>query len=181
MEKRGWFYVAFVGLGLSVISLFTTIVTYVTTDSKVLRFNIIDLIGGNKDFDHYVLNQYTGPILWNITGAVTAILAVLAVAALLCAGIGLMTLRAQRPNTWQFVLTILGLAGVAIPSIVLIICVIAFGGYFEGTIGFGLAPVITPIAMIVCIAAVIRRRNTVQEQLQRELEAKGMIWKPRDL
>ena len=36
----------------------------------------------------------------------------LVIAAILCALLGLFTLRAQRPNTWQFVLTIAGLIGV---------------------------------------------------------------------
>jgi len=132
MEKRGWFYVAFIGLGISVISLFMTIITYVSRDGHSFYFNIIDILGGSSTFDYYVLNQYK-------------------------------------------------LIGVAVPSLVLILCVLVFGGYFDGKIGFGLAPVITPAAMIVCICAVIRRKNHVQEQLQRELEAKGKIWKPRDL
>lgn len=180
MTKKTWFYVSMGGVVVSILSLLTPIITYRPTGGELYQFNIIDLLCDPESFEYTVLRQYNGPVVWRITGEISAVLAVIAVAAVLCAVIGLVTLKAQRPNTWQFILTIVGLVGVAVPSEVLLVCILGFGWYFDGSIGFGPAPIITPIAMLVCIAAVVRRKNRVAEEIRRELEAEGMIWTPTD-
>lgn len=180
MNKKNWFYIAIACVAVSVASLFTSIITYTTASGTRYSFSIVDLIGGSADFE-IVYKQYKGPVVWNITGAITTVLALVAVLAILCSVIGLVTLRAQRPNTWQFILTLVGLAGVAFPSIVLFICVLGYGKYYSGTIRCGISPVITPIAMIICIAVVVRRKNKLAEELRKEAEAKGLIWEAKDL
>ena len=70
---------------------------------------------------------------------------------------------------------------VTVPSVVFIVCVIGYGKYFPGTLSIGPASIITIISMIVCIMAVIRRKNKVAEELKKELEAKGFIHKGRSL
>lgn len=45
----------------------------------------------------------------------------------------------------------------------------------------GISLIITPIAMVICMLAVMRRKNVVAEQARREAEAAGLIWKAGDL
>ncbi len=180
MEKKKWFYVAISGLLVSILSLFTSIITYTAPGGRSTSYSLQDLLTSNSFRDN-VLSQYTGPVLWEMGGATVSLLAFLAVAAVLCAVVGLLTLRAQRPNTWQFVLTVAGLAGTAFPSFLVLLAVALSGDYFYGTISCGIAPIVTPIAMVVCIRAVIRRRNKVLEELRAELEAEGLVFQAGDL
>ena len=181
-ERKGWFYLAVGCLIVSLISLFLPIIRY--TDSIIdYQFNIIDLVKGNSSFEFLVLEEYTGPVLWKITDFTVSVLAVIAVVSLFLAVAGLITLRAQRPNTKQFVLTIIGLIGVSIPSVTVIICVLSFGHYYSdgGFLSLGIAPIISPIALLISIGAVIRRKNKVEEEMRKEAEEKGLIWKAGDL
>ena len=173
-KKMIWFIIAISCVVISILSLFMSIITYTTEDGHMkYSFSILDLIGQSSEFEKYILKEYKGPVVWDITGAITAVLAIFVVAGILCAIMGLITLRAQRPNTWQFILTITGLIAVAFPSIVLIVCVLGYGKYYAGTIGFGIAPIITPIAMITCIIVVVRRKNKLAEELRENLKQKG--------
>ena len=181
MDKRKFYYIAIACLLVSLVSLFFPVITFVNNEGNKFSYSVISLVSNSQDFEKNVLMRYFGNVVWDINGGITIVLVVVFVAALLCAVIGLLTLRAQRPNTWQFILTIIGLIGVAIPSAVLIIGVLGYGKYFRGKLSFGPAPVITIISMIVCICAVIRRKNVVAEQLRKELEAKGLIRKGGDL
>ena len=180
MNKKQWFYIALACVVISVLSLFTSIITYTAPNGVAQSYSLIDLLQGNA-FRDDVLSQYNGPVLWRMGGATVSILAFMAVAALACAVIGLVTLRAQRPNKWNFVLTLVGLVGTAFPSFLVILAVLLSNNFFTGKISCGLSPVITPVAMVICIYVVIRRRNKVLEQLRKEMEAKGLIWQAGDL
>ena len=184
MNKKTWFYVAISCVAVSVLSLFLSVVSYTTTGGtsglKKSSYSIIDLIFGTE-FRKEVLAQYTGPVLWKMGGATVSILALVAVGALLCAVIGLITLRKQRPNRWNFVLTFIGVVGTAFPSFLIILAVFLSKKYFVGTVSCGISPIITPIAMVICMLAVMRRKNAVAEQARREAEAAGLIWKAGDL
>ena len=175
-EKKTWFLVAMGSLLISIVSLLLPVITY-----NGYGFNILALIGGDRRFESLVLNSYRGPVLWDLTGFSVSILAILAVAALVCAFVGLFTLRAQRPNTRNFILTIVGLIGVAVPSITVIFSVLALGRYYPGGLGIGIAPIISPIAIGICIYTVIRRKNKVAEEIRKEVEKKGLIWEAGDL
>lgn len=175
-ENMTWFYVALVGIGISLLSLFQPVLMYAR-----VGFNIVDLIKGDDLFNQYVLANYWGPVYWYITPTTITILALLAIVALACAIIGLLTLRTQRPNKKNFVLTIIGLVGIMIPSLTAIVCVVVLGDYFDGNLRLGLAPIISPIAIIVSIAAVIRRKNKAAEALRKEVEKKGLIWEAKEL
>lgn len=180
MDKKKWFYVAIGYLIISILSLFTSIITYTSPAGRTTSYSLTDLLQGSE-FRDDVLSQYTGPVLWKMGGSTVNLLAVLAVAAVVCALVGLLTLRAQYPNTWQFVLTLTGLVGTAIPSFLVILAVILSKNCFLGSISCGLAPLVTPVAMAVCIRAVIRRRNKVLEELRAEAEARGLIRQAGDL
>lgn len=176
----GWFYLAIGCVAASLLSMFLPIITYKQGNLK-FNFNIIDLVGGNSDFDYYVLECYEGPVVWKITSAITSVLAIIAIVALICAIVGIVTLRAQRPNTKQFVITLAGLVGILIPSFVIIIIVLVYGRFYDGTLSLGIAPIIAPIALGTSMGAVVRRKNKVAEELRKELEEKGLIWRAGDL
>lgn len=180
MERKKWFYLAIFCILVSILSLFTSIITYTAPSGMVTSYSLPDLLQGTE-FRDDVLSQYTGPVLWAMDGATVSILAVLAVASVVCALVGLLTLRAQYPNTWQFVLTLAGLAGTTVPSFLVILAVLLSKNYFRGSISGGLAPLVTPVAMAVCIQAVIRRRSKVLEQLRANAEAQGLIRQAGDL
>lgn len=165
---------------ISVLSLFTSIIVF-RTENDVYRFNIIDFVGNSSEFDDVVRQRYNGPVILDVTESTVVIFALVVIAAVFCALLGLLTLRAQRPNTWQFVFTIAGLIGVTIPSLVVIIIVLGYGKYYDGVISFGLAPLITPVTMIICIGTVVRRKNKVAEELRKEMERKGLIQQAGDL
>lgn len=178
--KKGWFYLALGCIAVSLLSLFLPIFQYdLGTMSK--KFNIIDLVNGNSDFNYYVITQYSGPVIWNIKPETVSILSVIAIAALICAVVGLITLRAQRPNTKNFVLTIIGMIGILLPSVTAIVCVVGLGKYYNGSLSLGIAPIISPIAIFISVGAVIRRKNKVAEELRKEVEKKGLIQKAGDL
>lgn len=178
--RMGWFYVAIGCVAISLLSMFLPIITY-REGSLYFNFNVIDLVVGNNNFNYYVLEKYQGPVVWKITSEITSSLAIVAVAALVCAIVGLITLRVQRPNTKQFIITFVGLVGISIPSIIIIVIVLMYGQYYAGTLSFGAAPIVSPIALIISMGAVIRRKNKVAEELRKEVEEKGLIWKAGDL
>ena len=181
MEKKKWFWTAIVLVAVSVVSLFVSVMMFTTVEGTRYTFTILDIIASSNEFDDYVIHNYYGPVIWDISETMAAVLAVIAAVAIVLAVVGLITLRAQRPNTWQMILTIAGLAGTAVPSLVLIICVLIYGKYFDGNIGLGIAPLITPAAMAACIAVVVRRKNKLAEMLRKEMMAQGKIWKAGDL
>ena len=174
-NKKRWLYTAALMLLLSVASSFLPVLSYRTQDGQVYRYNLIQLIQGG-DFTRQVLYGYTDTVYWEINEAWVTAIAVISVLSLLCAVIGLFTLRQQRPNIMQFWLTMVGLAGTSLPALLVLFAVLVFQKGFPGTLSIGLYPVIAPVAAIICVAAVYRRKNKYQEELRRELQARGKIW-----
>ena len=122
-----------------------------------------------------MLNDYTGPVLYTFRGPDVAALAVLAIAAVVCALAGLALIGTQYPQRWQFRLTFAGLAGTAAPSLLILLGVFLSEDYFRGTLSCGAAPVITPLAMLICILAVAQWQNAAQKAVIDELIAEGMM------
>ncbi len=178
MNKENWFKVAIAGLAVSVFSLFTTIIRYESTAGEVYKYSIVELIK-NDDFSKRVLNQYTGKVLWHMDGTVIVGLVILMVVSLICAIVSLITLRAQYPNKRQFILAIVSLIGVAFPSFLVILAVMLSEKYFIGTISCGMAPIISPVAIIICIIAVVKRKNKVDKDLKER--TKNLIWEAGEL
>lgn len=174
-NKKRWLYTAALMLLLSVASSFLPVLSYRTQDGQVYRYNLIQLIQGG-DFTRQVLYGYTDTVYWEINEAWVTAFAVISVLSLLCAVIGLFTLRQQRPNIMQFWLTMVGLAGTSLPALLVLFAVLVFQKGFPGTLSIGLYPVIAPVAAIISVAAVYRRKNKYQEELRRELQARGKIW-----
>ena len=180
MENQQWFVVAMSGVVVAIASLFLPIITY-TTQGVTYTFNIVDFVGQKPNVNTVLVAGWVPPSSFKIDGVLAGFLGLLAVAAVLCAVIGLITLRAQRPNTPQFALTVAGLIGVMIPSVIAIVLVLAFGNHYTGDIALGIAPIISPIAMVLSIAAVFRRKNRVAEQAKQDLLARGLLRRGGDL
>lgn len=174
MKKKIWFYIALSCLAVIGLSMLVSVVIYIDEAGTVTNYNLANLIF-QQDFMNNVLWWYTGPVLWKMQGATIPVLTLIAAVSLICAVGGLLTLRVQRPNRWQFRLTILGLAGTCIPSLLVILAAVMSEAWFPGRIIPGVSPILTPLAMGLSIYVVVRRRNVVQEQLQAELRAKGLI------
>lgn len=182
-DKGVWFYVALACVIVSILALFLPIFKY-GSGKNVKSFNIVDLISGNEDFVNSILRGYHGPFEVDITGGMVTVMAVVVVISLVLAIIGLITLRVQRPNTINFVITIIGLIGIMVPSILALVVVVGLGKYYPQPIAIGIAPIIAPIAIIICIIVVIRRKTKLtaeQKRLQMEVEEKGLIQKAGDL
>ena len=177
--KWAWLVTASGTLVISVVSLFLPILTYRTISGTVYRYNLLGLLEGD-DFTNTVLAGYTGPVYWRINDMWVTLLTVISVASLVCAIVGLVTLRQQRPNTKQFWLTIIGLIGTCLPAFLVLIAVPLYRDGFPGTLSYGIYPVIAPIATLISVLAVYRRKNKVQEELRKELEAQGKIRKADD-
>ena len=103
------------------------------------------------------------------------ILAVLAVLAIILAFIGVITMSLQRPNTWQFVMALVGIIGTALPAIIVIIAAPVSQRYLPGTFSFGVYPIITPIAMILCMITVTKKHKKTQAEIRAAEKAKGLI------
>ena len=81
----------------------------------------------------------------------------------------------QRPNTWQFVLALVGIIGTAIPAIIVIIAAPVSQQFLPGTFQFGVYPIITPIAMVLCMITVTQKHKRTQAELRAAEKAKGLI------
>ena len=67
------------------------------------------------------------------------------------------------------------------PSVIIFICIVALKDYYLGTIACGIYPIVSPIAMIACIAAATKMRRRNIEYRKKLKEAEGLIFRGGDL
>lgn len=176
-----WLLPTLACLLLSVASLFLSILTYVYPDGEKAFFNLIAFIEPSEDLVD-ILATYTGPYGMNISERVLTVLAALAVLAILAAFAGVITMSMQRPNTWQFIMTLFGIVGTAIPALIVIVAAPVSQQYLPGTFRFGAYPIVTPIAMIACFLQVNwRRRQVMRWKKSDEAVKSGLIQRGGDL
>ena len=181
MKNNTWFLIALGSLAVSILSLFTSIISYkLPGTSTVHHYSIIDLFQGSRFVDE-VLRGYEGRVLWRIDAGAVRALAFLALAALILSLTGICTMRAQRPRTWQFVMAVAGLAGTAIPSFLVLFAVLQSRRGFRGDLRCGIAPLIMPAAAVISIVAVTWRRNRALQEMERQARAQHLIWEAGDL
>lgn len=179
---KNWLLAAWICLIFSIIAMvFMPIVTYTSSNGVETSFPIQLLLTNGEFFSQFVLNDYNGPVLIRFQGIAVTGLAVVAILAVACAIMGLVLIWSQRPRSWQYRLTFIGLVGVAVPSLLILLGVCLSGRYFNGTLRCGAAPVITPIAMIISIVAVAQRKNRSKEALEAKLIAEGKMMRGGDL
>ena len=157
----------------SVASVFLPVLTYQYPNGMESGFNIVGFIQPVELGK--ILGTYTGSFVVNIGRGFVTILAVGAVLAIIAAFVGVITMSLQRPNTWQFVLALVGIIGTAIPSILVFLAVVLSNNYFPGTFHFGVYPIVTPIAMVLCMITVTRKHKKTQAEIRAAEKAKGLI------
>lgn len=180
MKKNGWLALSLACLTVSVLSLFTTVVAYTDIHGIVTTYNVIDLLG-YKDFAEQVMFHYTGTLFLSVQDSMVIVITAIGVAAILLALVGVVTMSLQRRNRWPFVLALLGIVGTAIPSLTILGATLLSRDYFNGTISGGIYPIVTPIAMVVCLITVTRKRKRTLEELLAAERAEGLIRRAGDL
>jgi len=115
-----------------------------------------------------VLSQYTGSFALPIEKQHIPVFATVAVLSIVAAFVGVITMSTQRPNFWQFILTMAGLIEILIPSVLLFIIAFSLINYFPGSFKFGAYPIITPFTMGICMYMVTRKHKLTQEEIKAE-------------
>lgn len=180
MKRNGWVVISLVCLAASIVSLFTTVIVYADGGMRT-TYNIIDLIL-YQDFADSVLSYYSGQAFLGISDGLVAVLAVIGVAAIICSLIGIITMRGkQYRDLWPFVLALVGLIGTMIPSVAIVLGIVLSQQFFPGTISCGIYPIVTMIAMIVCIITVTWRRKSTKEERMAAKRAGDKIHRAGDL
>ncbi len=179
MNRKLWLSVTLVCLLFSVGSLFLPILTYVYPNGSVQAFNLFRFLDPAEL--GRVLSQYTGTVALAIEEGDIPFFAVAALLAIVAAFAGVITMSAQRPNTWQFVMAMFGLIGTLIPSVLLFVVVLSSYNYFPGTFQFGAYPVVTPLSMGICMYMVTRKHRLTKEEIRAEELAAQYLRAPGDL
>lgn len=175
-----WLLPVLTCIAASVVSMFLPVLTYVYPNGREVSFNVLSFAKQSENLLD-ILDTYTGPFEVYIDKVWLTILALLAALAIVLAFVGVITMSLQRPNTWQFVMTLVGLIGTAIPAIIVVIAAPISQWHLPGTFIFGAYPIITPIAMILCMITVTRKHKKTQAEIQAAERAKGLIRSGGDL
>lgn len=153
-------WIALLWLLLGILSMFLSVVSYTAPDGEKTRYALQDLIDGQR-FSQEVLRQYTGSFKLEIGSWVLTLLCFLAVCAIVAALFGILILSRQRPARWPFVMTVLGVIGTAIPALLILFATLLSASAFPGKIAPGAYPIVTPIAVLLCLLLVTRERKRV--------------------
>ena len=175
-----WLMPVLICLLASILSVFMPVLTYVYPNGNTVGFNILDFTKPSQELID-ILWTYQGPMGMDVDDVWMVILAVLAVLAIIAAFAGVITMSRQRPNTWQFVLALVGIIGTAVPAILIMIAVLFSQQYFPGVFRFGIYPIITPVAMVMCMITVTQKHRRTQAEKLAEEKAKGLIRPAGDL
>lgn len=173
---------SYVSLAIAIFSVFTTIIGY-TNESGVHRtFSLRDFLASNgNDFDSFVSWEYTGTVYWNIDIGIIRVFAVIGIIAVVCAIVGVSMVSKQKENAGSFALALIGLLGTMAPSVLILICVVIMRNSYMGTISCGIYPIVSPIAMIVCIIATTQMHRRNIEYRKKLKDAEGLIFRGEDL
>ncbi len=166
----------------SVLSLFLPVLVYETDCPCCHRcpgtysasFNIISFAAQSLELQD-ILADYSGPLHMNIDRVWLTLLAILAVLAIVAALVGVCTMSLQRPNKWQFIMALGGIIGTAIPAFIVLLAVVLSQEYFPGTFRCGVYPIVTPVAMVMCMLTVTKKHKRTQEEILAAERAKDLI------
>lgn len=173
--------IAYSGLAVAVLSAFTTIVGYTNRSGVHRTFNLLDFLTDASGIGSFVFKEYVGRTLVFYESWQLFVLIALGAAAIVCAFVGLLRLSNQTDNQLSFVLTLVGLIGTMAPSVVIFVCIVALKDNYLGTISCGIYPIVSPIAMIVCLCATTQMRKRNIEYRKKLKEADGLIFRGGDL
>lgn len=173
--------IAYSGLLISILSAFTTIIGYTNKMGQHHAFSLLDFLSDADLIGSFVFKEYTGTVYVQFEGEKVLLLVFLGAVAIFCAFSGLNRLSKQTDNTISFVLTLFGLIGTMIPSLAILFLVAALKDYYLGAISYGIYPIVSPIAMIVCIAAATQMRRKNNEYREKLKETEGLMFMGGDL
>lgn len=173
--------IAYSGLIISILSAFTTIVGYTNRAGAHRSFSLVDFLNDAESFESFVLKEYAGKVYVQFEPWYLFALIALRAIAIVCAFVGLIRLSKQTDNQLSFVLTIAGLIGTMAPSVITFICIVALKANYLGTITCGIYPIVSPIAMLACIAATAKMRRRNIEYREKLKGAEGLIFRGGDL
>ncbi|MCI6958025.1 MAG: hypothetical protein SPI15_00330 [Candidatus Faecousia sp.] len=186
VRNKNWVFLSAGALVLSLLSLFLPVVTYTTGIGRGVThsYNIVQLLDG-ESFVENVLGEYHGSFLFGLSaGAANAILVLLCVigaAAIPLSAVGLRSMAKQYESAWPFRLTLTGILCTAIPAVALLIAVMMSGAQFPGDLRPGAYLFVTPAAMAVSCATVVKRHRLTQEELRIRKAAAAYIRPAGDL
>lgn len=170
MKRGTWLAIALTLLMVSLVSMLLPVLTYELNGREVASFNVLDIAEQSLELTA-ILSTYTGQLSLDIDPWVATLLAVLAGASVVAAFAGVITVSAQRPNRWQYMMAMTGLVGTLIPSVVIYVILILSIRYFPGTFRCGVYPIVTPIAMGICVYMVTHRYRHSRAQLYAQMAA----------
>ena len=155
-----WLWVALFWIVISVASMFISIVSYRTPEGVRTTYAIQHLIDGDT-FSKEVLSHYTARTRLNVGPWALTALCVLGVGAIVAALTGLLLMSKQKSVRWPFVMTLIGAIGTAVPALAILVGTVLSINYFPGRMSPGFYPIITPIAVAICLVIVIRERRRI--------------------
>lgn len=173
--------IAYSGLIIAILSAFTTIVGYTNAAGVHKTFSLIDFLADADGFGSFIFSEYTGKAYVAYQPWQLFVLIALGAIAIVCAFTGLMKLSRQTDNKASYILTIIGLLMTMVPSVILFIEFTALKNRYLGTISCGIYPIVSPIAMIICIATATKMRRRNIEYRKKLKEAEGLIFRGGDL
>ena len=184
-KKKTWMYTAIGAIVLSVVSLLFPIIIYRSYRSGITSgYNFFQLFN-TDEFNRIVFYEYTGDFLRGMTESETGfwiiLLCLVGIIAIALAFVGIRMMSKQYESVAPFRMTICGLIGTAIPSIVLLILFIVSQNQYAGTMYLGPYVFITPITMVIACLAVTNKYRLNQEEAKAQAEAKAYIRPAGDL
>ena len=184
-KKKRWIYLSVGGICLSLLSLLFPIVIYQSgiNKSEIVSFNFFGLLNGG--FAYYILSEFTGRSLFQVSGTtgdlITVLASFLGVGSIFLSFFGIRSMSKQRESVWSFRLTILGMIGTMIPAVTLFALFFISKRYLRGTVSLGAYAFITPVAMIISCIAVANRHFLTRQELALQKEAENYIFPAGDL
>ena len=172
--------IAYICIAVSILSMFTTVISYTNSKGIYKTFSILDFWTSN-DYDTFVSSEYIGVVYWSVPISVIRVFALVAVVAEIFAIVGLSTLSQQKERIWPLVLTIAGLIGTMAPSLLIWFAVFLLRDGYPGTIKIGIYPVVSILAKAISISAAVMvyKRNIKFRISRNSVEAEGLMFPPR--
>lgn len=182
LKKHKLTILAYISLAVSILSVFTTVIGYTNSEGVHRIFTLVDfLLPNGNGFDSFVSCEYTGYVYMYVDISIIHIFVALGVVAIVCAVVGIYLISNQRENRISFVLTFIGLLGTVAPSVLILSCVILLKENYLGTITCGIYPIVSPIAMAICMYLAGKMHRVNIEYKKKLKAAEGLIFRGEDL
>ena len=149
-----------------------------------MGYNILGILDRNA-FEKTVLREYTGTAFQRIDfeaeTAIVVALCIIGVTAIVLTLIGISIMSKQYESNKPFFLTVCGIIGTVIPSLVLFVLYSISKNDFPGHLRLGAYIVVTPVAMLIAYINVTNRHRLTQQELRIRKEAEAYIRPAEDL